>query len=123
MKNKGILRLILITLISAVGCSESEEALLAEFYFTGRYTHELTNCDNTTTAEVNCTEFLEFLNASEADILYGGSDIIYRVSYHVQGSDLILDTTNDLGIELAFLIYNDNTLIRLDNNDIWLRVE
>src|SRR5680860_20224 len=55
----------------------------------GRFTHELPNCDKGDNPEINCTEWLEFINDKEVDISYGGIDIVRRFGYVVKDTNIL----------------------------------
>lgn len=85
----------------------------------GRFEHEIPDCDNSGNAEINCTEWLEFINDSEVDILYGGTDIVQRFTY-TQGADFIsLEGPATSSFMPIFLIRDQSTLERKDNGDVW----
>jgi len=97
-------------------CSTSHE-------LSGRYIHEIPNCDSTANPEINCTEFIEFIDDSEVDLLYGGGDIVYRFSYIHKGNILDLEGPLSSSFKVSFEIKDNKTLIRLDNGDVWRKKE
>ena len=85
----------------------------------GRYEHEIPDCDNYENSEINCTEWLEFINDSEVNLLYGGTDIIQRYTCS-QGVDFVsLEGPATSSFKPVFLIRDESTLERKDNGDIW----
>lgn len=109
------------TLFIFLSCNEDECCLPPEVELSGRFVHEIPDCDNSENSEINCTEWLEFVNGSEVDILYGGNDIAQRFTY-TQGVDFIaLEGPATSSFRVMFIIKDSTTLERKDNGDIWNR--
>ncbi len=104
-----------------MSCENDDDSRLQEI--NGRYTHEITDCDNTANPEINCTEFMELVNDSEVDLLYGGGDIVHRFSYTRKGNILDLQGPLTSSFKVSFTIKDSRTLIRNDNGDVWVKSE
>jgi len=87
----------------------------------GRFEHEIPNCDNSDNPEINCTEWLEFVNGSEVDILYGGTDIVQRFTYTREMDFVSLQGPPTSSFLVTFIIKDASTLERSDNGDIWVK--
>ena len=106
-----------VILVAVFSCSDNDDTII--FSAGDRYIHEIMNCDNTGNPEMNCTEWLEFINGSEMDIIYGGTDIIQRFTYRLQSNSLSIEGPSTSSFRVDFLIRDSNTLERKDNGDIW----
>ncbi|MGI9551251.1 MAG: hypothetical protein ACR2MT_08635 [Aurantibacter sp.] len=104
-----------------VSCSDNDDAI--NIQIGNRFTHELPDCDNSGNAEINCTEFLEIRTNGEADLLYGGGDIIRRFKYRIDGNTLYLEQepTSSFALPFTFMILGNENLERSDNGDIWIK--
>lgn len=114
---KPIIFSLLILLFGS--CNRTECCVQPNIDLLGKFTHLIPNCNNNANAEINCTEWLEFVNDTEVDILYGGADIVQRFTY-IQGIDFIsLEGPPTSSFKPIFIIKNPSTLERKDNGDIW----
>lgn len=113
----GVLVLILMLSIIFLSCSnETNRSFINE-----RYTHQLPNCDNSGNPEINCTEFIEFSNRSQVDVLVGGGDIIIRTSYNLDSDLIAIEKAAGLNIDLSFRVQDENSLIRIEDDEVWVR--
>lgn len=113
--------ILLLLLFFSFSCSKDEEdcCIKPNIELSGRFEHAIPDCDNQENPEANCTEWLEFINESEVDILYGGSDIVQRFTYS-QGDDFVsLEGPSTSSFMPIFIIRDQSTLERQDNGDIW----
>lgn len=111
--------ILVMTLLPSVSCERTECCVQPKFELEGRFTHEIPDCDNQGNPEMNCTEWLEIINSSEVDILYGGGDIVQRFTY-TRGADFIsLEGPLTSSFRPTFIIKDSSTLERSDNGDIW----
>ena len=85
------------------------------------FTHEIANCDNSGSPEINCTEFVHFVSDSTADVLIGGDDIITRLDYSRNEDQIILEQGPGITFDITFRIQNSQTLVRIEDNTTWLR--
>lgn len=113
------IKLLLVSVCFLFSCEEKDCCVNPQLELSGRFEHEIPDCDNSDNLEVNCTEWLEFVNASEVDMLFGGNDIIQRFTY-TQEMDLItFQGPATSSFMPVFLIRDPSTLERKDNGDIW----
>ena len=106
-----------------VSCEEKECCVSPEIELWGKFSHEITNCDNSSNSEVNCMGWFEFLDAKEVNIVYGGSDIVHRFEYEQKENILHLEGPPSSSFKPSFEITDANTLIRLDNQEVWKKTE
>ena len=108
-----------VFLTLSVRCERTECCVQPKIELQGRFMQEIPNCENEGNPEINCTEWLEFVNTSEVDILYGGGDTVQRFTY-TQGADSIsLQGPSTSSFRPTFSIRDASTLERNDNGDIW----
>ncbi len=118
MKYLSILLFIVLVITS---CEHNECCVQPQTELQGRYTHQIPNCDNQDNAEIVCVEWMEFVNESEVDLVYGGNDIVRRFTY-IQGTDyLILEGPATSSFKPIFNINGIAELERRDNGDLWIR--
>jgi uncharacterized protein (UPF0333 family) len=103
-----------------VSCSKSDSST---FEINGTFTHTLLNCDNSTNTEINCTEYVWFNDNSTATIMPDGSDFGISTTYTITNNRIDFYYENGVKSELSFEITNETTLTRIDNDDVWLKVE
>ncbi len=116
--------LIGVITVLIISCERTECCVNPNLKLQGRFTHELPDCDNNDNPEINCTEWLEFVNGNEVDITYGGGDIIYRFGYVIQDNSILnLEGPTTSSFKVQFKIRDSKTLVRLDGEDIWKKVE
>lgn len=108
--------LILLTLIFS--CTNNDDNM-DTFDINGEFTHEITDCDNTENPEINCIEFIQFLDNSNISVLIGGTDIVIITSYQITNNTIQLEKTDGLNFDISFLIKDETTLVRVQNDDIW----
>lgn len=87
----------------------------------GRFVHEFENCDNSENPEINCAEYIYFIDESTADILLGGDDMIFRVDYYRSNNRISIEQTAGINRSVSFQIDNKETLIRLEDGTTWKR--
>lgn len=109
---------LFFTFLVLLSCEE-KDCCVNPLWLSGRFVHEIPECDNSGNPEVNCTEWLEFVNASEVDILYGGIDIVQRFTYTQDEDSISLEGPATSSFKPVFLILDPSTLERKDNGDIW----
>lgn len=112
---------LIFSVLVVLSCENDDTSRLPEI--NGRYTHDIPDCDNTANPEINCTEFMELINDSEVDLLYGGGDIVHRFSYTRKGNILDLQGPMTSSFKVSFTIKDSRTLIRVDNGDVWVKSE
>ncbi|WP_273568268.1 hypothetical protein [Maribacter halichondriae] len=118
-KSVYIISLLVMILLNLISCESTACCIQPQIELQGRFTHQILDCDNQENPEINCIEWLEFLNSSEVDILYGGGDIVYRFTYS-QGQDFIsMEGPPTSSFKPIFIIRDSATLVREDNGDIW----
>ncbi len=122
MKIKKFLVIALIAIFAQ--CERTECCVVPSIELQGRFVHELPNCDNADDPEINCIEWLEFINGNEVDISYGGGDIIYRFDYVLKDANILyLEGPPTSSFKGLFTIMDSKTLVRLDTDDIWKKAE
>lgn len=111
---------LLAAVVIIFSCERTECCFNPTIELQGRFTHELPDCDNSDNPEINCTEWLEFVNGSEVDISYGGFDIIQRFDYLIKDTNMLyLEGPPTSSFKAIFTILDSKTLVRLDTEDIW----
>ena len=108
MKTYAVIAVLLLLLPR---CSESENSIVGL-----RFEHDIPNCSNGGNFEINCTEFMEFIDSSRLEGLFGGGDIVLQFNYRRYGNSIKLDGS---GIKMSFIIQNEKTLLRTDDNSVW----
>ncbi|MFK5890145.1 MAG: hypothetical protein QM486_05385 [Flavobacteriaceae bacterium] len=115
--------LILASLLLSISCSNNDDISNETFKLDGRFTHRIPDCDNNGSPEINCIEFIEFIDNSKADVLIGAGDIVYRTSYDLNENKIELKKGEGLNFDISFIIQNESTLNRIEDNGIWLKTE
>ncbi len=114
---------LIVLWVILISCERTECCINPQIILEGKFAHQIPDCENTNNPEINCIEWLEFVNESEVDILYGGRDIVQRFTY-THGSDVItLQGPLTSSFRPVFTIKNHTTLERMDNGDLWLKEE
>ena len=93
------------------------------FEINGEFRHTISGCNNTNNPEINCVEFIQFIDETKVNILIGGSDIINLANYEVIDDRIDIEITDGLNISISFIIQNEMTLKRIESDDIWTKVE
>ena len=114
MKKIIILLMFIGILIS---CSKDDSPFIE---INGRYLYEYPNCDNGGNLELNCTDYVEFIGNSQANILIYG-DILYRVNYQLKGNKIEFTYENGEKFDLSFIIQNETTLFWAESNQTWIK--
>lgn len=112
----------LIFLLCFMSCMSNDD-IIESFDIQGRFVHEIPDCNNGGNSEINCTEFIDFTDDSTIDILIGGGDIVERTNYQQSENKIDVEQTPVLNFPISFLIQNDSTLIRMEDNEIWHKTE
>ncbi len=89
----------------------------------GRFVHEITDCDIFEDPEKTCIEWVEFLNTTEVDFSYNGFAAIQSFSYVIEDDTLTLQgppTSSFIGF---FTIESPTKLKRIDTGDVWEKKE
>ncbi|MRI01862.1 hypothetical protein GH721_15070 [Kriegella sp. EG-1] len=116
--NKLIAALLL--LFSSIGCSDTKECCaMPVIELTGRYNHEISDCNNFQNSEVNCVEWIEFINDTQVNLLYGGSDVVDRFNFTQNADYVTVEGSEMSSFKLVFVIKGLTQLERLDNGEIW----
>lgn len=111
---------ILLLLIGLIAGCEKDEESVQEFTLIGsKFTHDIPDCDNAGNQEMNCTDFIRFIDESRADILVGGDDIVFRLNYNRSGNKIIIEQGEGINYDISFNIQNEQTLIRVEDNSVW----
>lgn len=111
------MKIILHTLVflSILSCSGNDITV------TGRYIHQLANCNNGGNPEINCTEFMDFIDDQNVDLLMGGGDIVERSQYSIDGDLITIQLTSDIPASISLQMDTDTTLIQIGNQKIWIK--
>lgn len=120
---KNWLLLTILVFVIATSCEKKACCANLEIELLGRFAHQMPDCNNSDESEINCTEWLEFVNDTKVDILYGGGDIVYRFGYERKENMLHLEGESTSSFRVSFEIVDAETLVRTDTNDIWKKVE
>ena len=110
----GLLLMIVLVLIS---CSKDDSEFIE---INGKFLYENPNCDNGGNFEINCTDYLEFIGNSQANLLIY-EDILYRVNYQLRGNKIELYYDNGEKLDFTFIIQDETTLVLTEQNQIWIR--
>lgn len=102
-----------------VSCVKEDANLLQVNLAGATFTHDIPNCDNEGNYEINCTEFVKFIDKSRADVLVGGSDIISRLSYELSEEKIILDQGDGIDFDISFKVQDEQTIVRMEDGSIW----
>jgi len=114
--------LTLIISLVFMSCTNSDD-IIESFDITGLFIREIPDCDNGGDTEINCTEFVDFINTSTVDALIGGGDIVWRTNYEQNENNIDFEQTSGLNFPISFLVQNDSTLIRVEDNEVWRKSE
>lgn len=115
---------VLFLCILLTSCSKSDTNNGNSFEINGTFTHALVNCDNSSTdTEISCTEYVWFNDNSTATIMSDGSDFGTSATYTITNNQIEFYYETGVKSELSFEITKETTLTRIDNNDLWLKVE
>ena len=123
-KERTMKKVYLILFISLIfiSCSKSDNAN-ESFEINGRFTHSISDCDNSGNPEINCVEFIEFIDNSTVDVLIGGGDIVFRTNYQLNKDKIEFEEVGGLNFSISFNIQNESTLDRIEDGEIWLKTE
>lgn len=114
---------IIFLLIFSISCTNSQLKNAENFEIHGEFNHTILDCDNTENLnEINCVEFIKFIDQTNVHILIDGSDIWYTVKYAINDDKIDINTTDGVNI-CSFLIQNEMTLKRIGSSDIWTKKE
>lgn len=105
-----------------ISCSDNNK-INQNFHINGKFTHALANCDNTENTEINCFEIINFFDKSRASVLTAGNDIVFVTNYKIIGNKIQIGKTEGLKFNISFIINNEKNLIRIENNDVWVKSE
>lgn len=119
---KNNLIVILFLFLVFISCSNSDDTN-PSFEIKGRFEHTISNCDNSNNPEINCVEFVEFIDNSTADVLIGGGDIVFRTKYHLNKSKIEFEKGAGLNFDISFKIQDGSTLNRIEDNGVWLKTK
>ncbi len=115
---------LLMTICLCVSCNKDDDNDNNEtFEIKGEFNHTISGCDNTDNLEINCTEFIEFIDKTSVSVLIDRSDIIYIANYEIVDNKINIESTDGLNISISFLIQDEMTLKRTESDDIWIKVE
>lgn len=114
----------LIMLFSFSSCDQKECCVYPGIDLQGRFSHKIPDCEDDGNLQTSCTEWLEFVNAEEVDISYGGSAIIYRFDYVREGIDFLqMQGPPTSSFKVSFNIKSSRTLVRTDTQEVWEKTE
>jgi hypothetical protein len=113
---KKVLILMFIGFITS--CSNNND-INKSFEINGRFTHQISDCDNGGNPEINCIGVIEFLNDTAVDVLIGGGDIVFRTKYQLNENKIELEQMEGLNFDITFNIQNETTLNRIEDNGVW----
>lgn len=126
MKHLKTSSFFLLILLINISCSDElndsfENKIFIDDWIGSTFVHKLENCSSTDNPEINCTEFIEFLNKDEVSLLIGGGDIVLKTACIISGNAISLAQNGGLTFPLSFLVQNDKTIKRVDNGDVWVK--
>ena len=111
--------ILLIFILGLTFCSNNNNKNIN--YLNARYIHQIENCDNSINPEMNCTEFIEFNEFGNVDVLIGGEDIVYQTDYSITESKVEFNQASGLNFDISFTIIDDMTLKRVEDGEIWIK--
>ena len=104
--------ILLMTMVVVSSCSKDNTDLIE---INGRFIQEDPNCE-----AFDCTEYIQFIGNSQADLSMG--DLISRVNYKIIGKEIELYFDRDRKMNVSFIIENERTLIRTEDNTSWIKL-
>lgn len=110
-----------IFLLLFISCNRPDSSVLLEDGLQGKFTHLIPDCGIEGNSEIDCTEWLQFVNDSEVDLQYDGIDIVQRFRYTQEDGNLFLEGPPTSSFRPIFIIKDPSTLERKDNGDIWAK--
>ena len=86
------------------------------------YTHAIPNCTTGGGSEINCVEWVQFLENNRANVLIGGSDILLRRKYSLNENEITVYDESGLSSlsDLIFGRISADTLLRIVDNTFWV---
>ena len=113
----------LLVLCGVLSTSCNRTDCCAETTLSGRFEHQISDCDTGSDPEINCTDWLDFIDDSKVSVLYGGGDIVFQFTYQIKEGVLSLqqDPLSSFAIHFDFEVIDAQTLRRRDNGDLWKR--
>ncbi len=114
-------RIILILVLIGISTACNNDIEITNHDIEGEFTHAIANCDNSDNPELNCIEHLWLNHDSTGSIMYGGIDYATKITYSISGNIITMNYPNGNKVEFSLEIENKDTLIRLDNNDVWIK--
>ena len=115
MKNSIMLLLFTVFMISCSNDNDTKTSI----EINGEFTHKIKGCDNGGNFEINCVEFIDFINDSTVAVLIGGGDIVYRTNYQIFDNKIFFEQTGGLNFDISFTIIDETTLIRIEDGEVW----
>ena len=103
---------LLMTMAIVSSCSNDDTALIE---INGRFIQEDPNCEG-----FDCTDYIQFIGNSQADLAKG--DIVSRVTYRLIDEKIELYFDEDKKMNFSFIIKDERTLIRTEDNTNWLKL-
>lgn len=92
-----------------------------EIVHENRFSRPIPNCQVGGNTEMNCVEFIEFLNDSEADLLLGGNDILERGEYTIVDNQISVVINRQNSYSINFEIIDSLQIMRIEDNTIWTK--
>jgi len=115
MKKRKLMILNLILLMTTVlisSCSKDDPEFVE---LNGKFLGGISDCEG-----AECRDYIEFIGNSQADLATG--DIISRVDYKLVDKKIELYFDRDSKMNFSFLIKDERTLVRIENNTNWIKL-
>ena len=115
MKKRKLMILNLILLMTTVlisSCSKDDPEFVE---LNGKFLGGISDCEG-----AECRDYIEFIGNSQADLSMG--DIISRVDYKLVDKKIELYFDRDSKMNFSFLIKDERTLVRIENNTNWIKL-
>lgn len=113
---------IIIVVLTVFSCSNDQDN--ENFNINGKFYYDIPNCVIPAYSEINCTEIVWFnSNGKTASIMLGGDDFGWHTEYKIINNEIHFYYYPGNKAEVSFKIINNNTLERLENNNIWNKEE
>lgn len=123
MKKQYLFPFLIVSLLFFYACEEefTIDNVVVEIVHENRFSRPIPNCQVGGNTEMNCTEFIEFINDFEADLLLGGNDVLERGEYTIVDNQISVVIDRQSSYSITFDIIDSLKIKRLEDNTIWIK--
>lgn len=124
MKKKFFFLFVIISLLSFYACEEEVviiDSVEVETVNENRFSRTIPNCQVGLYAGMNCSEFIEFINESEAHLLLGGNDVLESGKYTIVEGEISIILDRQSSHQMTFEIIDSLNIMNMEDNAIWSR--